>query len=405
MPRIGATLAALILIACSIAVNVSRYPVVWEMTNPVSQLPPAGQTAQSEPAAHPDEPSSPGSLEVESAPGPSDPYALAEGNDTASSPPVQKTPRCSDGICSLGQGPSGEAPDPTWREDTYEDPYPSVGPGASPDKPESPLPVEPKPRPQQDPAEHEGTAQLEEPALRATKNSPYEAEMPSYGDDTLSYGDDASSYGEDDSVTTYDAPRDDSEKHGDSAGDDVQYGYPSGGTEQNEYPSNGGERYDYPSDGDEGYDYATGGTGSYEPPLGGVEPVEPSGPYAGSGPGDSPRPDDSSRGEGRRPWAAWPETQATRPVVPVVPQDPGFSQGSGSPQGPGVPRGDDADVAPPYGPGPSSPGVSSAGLSYETRRLPPVDELNPFLNDGYDPPVPDISGMDYPSTGMPPSSW
>jgi len=61
----------------------------------------------------------------------------------------------------------------------------------------------------------------------------------------------------------------------------------------------------------------------------------------------------------------------------------------------------DADVAPQYGPGLSSPGASSTGLSQEIRRLPPVDELNPFRNDGYDPPVPDVSGMNYPSTGMP----
>jgi len=432
MPRIGATLAALVLIACSIAVNVSRYPVVWEMATPVAQSSPAGQTAQSEPAANADEPSSsPGSFETGSASEPYEAYATSDGYDSASSLAGEERSRCAEGVCSLGPAASGEPSDTSRGEYTYEDPYPAVDRAASADERERGYSPEPGPDPDENPTRYEGFAQHYGPTPYGADTSSYDADTPSYGADTSSsygddtssygtdspsysadtspYGSDTSSYGADSSPYGADTASSPAWDHDDSAStydnysdSDEPYGYSAGSTEQHDYSTGRDEQYDYSAGGTEPYDYSADSDEQYEQPLsGGAEQVEPSGPYAGSGrPGDSSRPGEVSLGEGRRTGAAWPGAQAARPVVPVVPQRSGWAQGPVVSRDSEV-RQSDADVAPQYGPGPSSPGASSTGLSREIRRLPPVDELNPFLNDGYDPPVPDVSGMNYPSTGMP----
>jgi hypothetical protein len=193
MPRIGATLAALVLIACSIAVNVSRYPVVWEMTNPVAQSAPSGQTAQSEPAANPDGPSSPGSLEAESASEPYEAYATSGGYDSASSVPGHETPHCSDGVCSLGPAASGGTSDTSWSDYTYEDPYPAFEREASADERERSFSPEPGPGPDESPTRYEGFAQHEGPAPYGADTSSYGADTPSCGAGTSSsYGDETS---------------------------------------------------------------------------------------------------------------------------------------------------------------------------------------------------------------------
>jgi hypothetical protein len=264
--------------------------------------------------------------------------------------------------------------------------------------------------------------QREGPASYGADTSPYGADAPSYGADTPQYGTDTSLYGADtpscgsetassgawdheDSASPYDDYSDGDDQYGYSADSTEEYDYSAGHDDPYGYSADSTEEYDYSAGRDEQYDYSADDTGQYEyRPGGGAEQVEPSGPYAGSErPADSPRPGEVSLGEGRRTGAAWPGAQAARPVVPVVPQGSGWAQGPVVPRDSAM-RQSDADVAPQYGPGPSSPGASSTGLSQDIRRLPPVDELNPFLNDGYDPPVPDVSGMNYPSTGMPSKS-
>jgi len=394
MPRIGATLAALVLIACSIAVNVSRYPVVWEMANPVSQLAPPGQSAQSEPAKDPAKSSDPvvretalasASSGAEAAPQWDAPTPDAPAPDA----PAKAAPRCTDGVCSLGSAPSGEPPHAGWDdaspgdagqgESTYEDPYPAFGRDRAAAGPGEVLPLEPEPRPDKGPDEDPNEAPGE--AASQTEGFAQHGGSAEHDDEPASL------------------PRQ-------SAGGDDEIASATVTTEPDEVSeaSSQSPAPPYTDPGDAGPATSDGDPSAaakqHEHALDGAEAVEPSGPYAGwGGPGDSSGQGDFSHGQAPRSGQSWPGAHAARPVVPVVPQGPDARQGYDFPQKPTAPHGD-LDVRPYEGSAPPPPTGSQAGLHPGVRRLPPVDELNPFLNDGYNPPVPDISGMDYPSTGI-----
>jgi len=334
MPRIGATLAAFALIACSIAVNVARYPVVWEMANPVSQLTPTEQAAQNEPPEDADGLSADEPRETAAAPAPSEALPALDGNASASSLHGPETPHCSGGVCSLGPTQSPQPPDTDQDGYTYEEQYPALRRKASDVEPDAALAAEPEADPGETPPEYEDFTQQERPTRHGADGVPRSARVEdAYTDAENPSPHEAGDTGSRSSVA-FSPPADDAE------------------------PETTNDR-----------------------PSGGAEQVEPSGPYAGSEtPGDSTHSEDSPTGDRQPEEVTWPGPRSPRPVVPVVPQG-------------------DADRTLPNGAEVASMSRPDAGPRHDVRRLPPVDELNPFLNDGHDPPVPDISGMDYPSTG------
>jgi len=77
MPRIAAALGALLLMVFSIGLNISRYPMVWEMVGPATHLPQSEVAAESEPSPQPE-------AEAESTPArESIPLAITSAADTA----------------------------------------------------------------------------------------------------------------------------------------------------------------------------------------------------------------------------------------------------------------------------------------------------------------------------------
>ncbi len=351
MPRIGATLAAFALIACSIAVNISRYPVVWEMTAPATQVSASPQSAQSEAS------SAEGAVPLAaSAPVSTPEPMVAEGVAPGRAFPVEQS--CG-AVCSTDSGvycagpPPCAPPESAWQENTTDPPSAPAG------SPMVAVQIAGDPSPPVD----------EGPAAETAGQAGNSAGVDLYPN--------AASF----------AP-----SPGPAPNETAATGEPDTPGFAAEKPMPANAVGPQPAAAGTTAECDTAASYLPEDAPGEAEEVEPGGPYAGvasvsgveEGHDTAPMSISDGYAVGDASEAVdVPASDSGRPIVPIVPTVPDETTEGASLVGGKVV----ATLETPPAPG------------ADVRRLPPVNEINPFLNDGYNPPVPDVSGMDYPSTG------
>jgi len=387
MPRIGATLAAFALIACSIGVNISRYPVVWEMAAPTAQpasSPQAAQAEVSEPAVAPQRPARAAVLSADV----DDGRRVPSAEDDLAADPSSSRCAADDPYCCLrpsGDEPSdlvqgekrsvqGKKPGTDGKEPGTDaaQPIDETPVLASVDDDNSPVPIADCDRKQESFGDTlsstEGMSlapadERETDAGGIATPSP-RGGLPLRPTDTLASAEDSP-----DASEPYPAAASPNASPQPNAGHDSQE---EAGLAENA----DGPQQDIPN------------PDSLRGQFADAAKVEPQRAYADAArdPSDSFEEWASPGSEaavGDGPHAAGLSAiEAGREVVPV---------GPAAESEPAAAKGD--EMAATQG--------GAFGFRAEVRRLPPIDEINPFLNDGHDPPVPDISGMRYPSTGAP----
>jgi hypothetical protein len=360
MPRIGATLAAFALIACSIGVNISRYPVVWEMAAPTAQSASSPQQAKRDSPLSAEESVSETLSVALAAELPAE-VPIHTGTDRGGADPVRPGCPSSEAYSYLPPAADDSAMG-DWGEQPGVDPVESTKDVAA-----LPLSTE-------EPVDAQASSwDAETPAgARDREVAPFEVYAGQPGGAYEAESDETTGAATGDSVPDSDPPADD-EPHRTAP-------FAEGPWE----PDRNADSAEVESLFERPEPALAGGQtcGQYED----AAEVEPQGAYAEAASGPLGTQAECSGGVGDlveipRPSAM--SLSATNPQREVVAVTPTNQDDSATHEDTEL----TATTAAPF------------GFRAELRRLPPVEEINPFLNDGHDPPIPDISGRNYPDTG------